>query len=84
MGRARRGSSSARWRCCIRCAVVADAQAADLAQRLGAEKLLFIGDAIGAVDIKGRLIAGISERQIKARRCDKRAAGSLDSPQCPS
>lgn len=43
------------WRCCICCAVVADAHAVDLAQRVGAEKLLFIGDAIGAADIKGRL-----------------------------
>ena len=60
-----------------RSALAADALAADLARRLGAEKLVFIGDAAGALDRDGRLIAGLSERQIKARRRDKSIAGAV-------
>jgi acetylglutamate kinase len=55
-------------------AVDADALAADLAPQLGAEKLLFSGDAAGAIDREGRLIADLSERQVKALRRRKAIA----------
>ncbi|HZX26468.1 MAG TPA: hypothetical protein VFF16_05335 [Telluria sp.] len=45
----------------------ADRLAADLARELRAEKLLFIGDAPGALSRDGRLLADLTERQIKAR-----------------
>jgi acetylglutamate kinase len=55
-------------------AVDAGALAADLAPQLGAEKLLFIGDAAGAIDREGRLIADLSERKVKALRRHKAIA----------
>ena len=49
-------------------AVDADALAAQIAQGLAAEKLLFIGDAAGAFDRDGRLLADLSQRRIAQLR----------------
>jgi acetylglutamate kinase len=61
---------------CERQAVEADELAAQIAQGLAAEKLLFIGDARGALDRDGHLLADLSEHRIAQLRKAGTIAGS--------